>query len=90
MNTNKIIEILRIINLIPTAVLAVESIIKGSGRGSEKALNVQARIMTALETSEFITDRDIVDDKKFRRGLKKISDGIVDVLNSSLWAKRQS
>ena len=41
----------------------------------------------AFETSEAIANRDVVDEDKFRDGLSKIIDGVVECLNASAWAK---
>jgi hypothetical protein len=37
--------------------------------------------------NEAIASRDIVDEQKFRDGLGKIIDGVVQCLNASTWAK---
>lgn len=85
---NKLIEILRIVNMIPGLIVTAETIIKGPSLGKLKSDKVEYQIMSALEASELISDRDIVDNKRFRKGIKKIIDGIVDVINSSVWAKK--
>jgi VIT1/CCC1 family predicted Fe2+/Mn2+ transporter len=80
----KFLEILRIVSMIPSIIAAVESVIgKGHGKSKEKA--VLDQVNTAILTSEWIINRDIVDNKKFHRGLKKVIEGVVDVLNSSVW-----
>ncbi len=41
----------------------------------------------AFETAEAVSNKDIVDEGKFREGLGKIIDGVVQCLNASAWAK---
>ena len=41
----------------------------------------------AFITSDAITNRQIVDEAKFKSGLAKVIDGTVDCLNASIWAK---
>ena len=42
----------------------------------------------AFTTPEAISNREILDEGKFREGLSKIIDGTVQCLNSSTWAKQ--
>ena len=37
---------------------------------------------------EAVTNRDIADENKFRDGLGKVIDGVVECLNASAWAKK--
>jgi hypothetical protein len=37
---------------------------------------------------EAVTNKDIVDEDKFRDGLGKVIDGVVECLNASAWAKK--
>jgi hypothetical protein len=41
----------------------------------------------AFTSAEAVASRDIVDEPKFRDGLSKIIDGVVQCLNASTWAK---
>jgi hypothetical protein len=53
-------------------------------------INPRGRPMVANGTKpmiDAITDREIVDEAKFKSGLSKIIDGTVDCLNASVWAK---
>ena len=38
--------------------------------------------------SDAITNRQIVDETKFKEGLSKVIDGTVECLNASIWAKK--
>jgi len=40
------------------------------------------------QLDESIVNRDIADEGKFRDGLSKVIDGVVDCLNASAWAKK--
>lgn len=41
----------------------------------------------AFTTSDALSNRQIVDEVKFRAGLSKVIDGTVECLNASVWAK---
>jgi hypothetical protein len=41
----------------------------------------------SLNIAEAISSKDIVDNEKFQEGLKKANDGIVQMLNASIWNK---
>lgn len=79
---DKVLQILSVINAIGTTVVRVEQ----AGRsGKAKAHAVEVQTMAMLEASEFAAGRDIVNEKKFRKGLRKTCDGIVEMLNASAW-----
>jgi hypothetical protein len=44
-------------------------------------------VAAALQLTESVANREIVDENKFRDGLGKIIDGTVQCLNSSSWAQ---
>ncbi len=59
----------------------------GKTPGTDKkgaALNI---ITSALSMAEAVSNKDIVDQDKFRSGISQIIDGTVQCLNASLWAK---
>jgi len=58
---------------------------KSGGDKKEAALSF---IGSALSVTEALTNRDIVDEGKFKDGLSKIIDGTVQCLNASAWAKK--
>ena len=60
----------------------------GSKSGTEKKESVLSFIGAAISMTESITNRDILDEGKFRDGLSKIIDGTVQCLNASTWAKQ--
>jgi hypothetical protein len=42
----------------------------------------------AFASARSVANKDIVDENKFRDGLSKVIDGVVDCLNASAWAKK--
>lgn len=43
--------------------------------------------VSATDGDDAVSNKDIVDDEKFRDGLNKVIDGTVQCLNASIWAK---
>jgi hypothetical protein len=79
--------LLRGISFIPAVVHGIEALF-GSKKGSDKKESALAFISAALSMAEAVANKNIVDDNKFRDGLGKIIDGVVDCLNASAWAKK--
>ncbi|HSA93465.1 MAG TPA: hypothetical protein VLE48_10675 [Terriglobales bacterium] len=79
-------KLLRGISFIPVIVHGIESLL-GSRSGAEKKQSALDFVAAALSLSEAVTGRDVVDEEKFRNGLSKIIDGVVECLNASAWAK---
>ena len=59
----------------------------GSRSGNEKKEAALSFVSSALSLTEAVSARDIVDETRFRDGLSKIIDGVVQCLNASAWAK---
>lgn len=74
------------ISFVPSVVSAIESFF-GNRSGSEKKDAALSFIQTALQMTDAIANRQIVDDVKFKEGISKVIDGTVECLNASLWAK---
>lgn len=55
--------------------------------GAEKKDAALSFVQAALSMTDAITNRQIVDEAKFKQGLGLIIDGTVQCLNSSVWAK---
>jgi hypothetical protein len=79
-------KLLRGFAFIPAVVHGIEALF-GSRTGSEKKEAALSFVGAAITMAEAVASRDIADEKKFREGLGKIIDGIVDCLNASAWAK---
>jgi NhaP-type Na+/H+ or K+/H+ antiporter len=82
---NFLAKLLRGVAFIPAVVHGIEALF-GSKTGTDKKEAAMSFIGAALSVTEAVTNRDIVDDGKFRDGLGKIIDGVVQCLNASAWA----
>ncbi len=78
--------LLKGISFIPAVVYGVEAIF-GSRSGNEKKEAALSFVTSALSITEAVSQREIVDEDKFRDGLGKVIDGVVQCLNASAWAK---
>ena len=79
-------KLLQGIAFAPALVHAIEGLF-GARAGQEKKESAISFLATAVQLSEAVTHRDIVDEEKFRAGLAKVIDGTVECLNASSWAK---
>jgi hypothetical protein len=70
------------------ATTAISEGLFGSKKGAEKKESALAFVSAALSMAEGLANRDIVDENRFRDGLSKVIDGVVDCLNASAWAKK--
>jgi hypothetical protein len=59
----------------------------GSHSGEQKKESAISFVAAALQLTESVSNREIVDEAKFKEGLSKIIDGTVQCLNASSWAK---
>jgi hypothetical protein len=83
---NFLSKLLRGVAFIPAVVHGIEALFGGKS-GGEKKEAAMSFVGAALSITEAISNRDIVDDAKFKEGLGKIIDGVVQCLNASAWAK---
>jgi hypothetical protein len=83
---NFLAKLLRGFAFIPAVVHGIEALFGGRS-GAEKKEAALSFVGAAISMTEAISSREILDDKKFREGLSKIIDGVVDCLNASAWAK---
>lgn len=79
-------KLLRGFAFLPAIVQGIEGLF-GSKSGDQKKEAALSFIGAALSMTEAISSRDIADEEKFRDGLSKIIDGVVQCLNASTWAK---
>jgi hypothetical protein len=79
-------KLLRGFAFIPAIVHGIEALF-GARTGAEKRESVLSFVSAAIALGESVANRDIVDEAKFREGLSKIIDGVVQCLNASAWAK---
>ena len=83
---NFLAKLLRGVAFIPAVVHGIEALFGGKS-GNDKKEAAMSFVGSALCITEAVLNRDIVDDAKFREGLGKIIDGVVQCLNASAWAK---
>jgi hypothetical protein len=86
---NFLSKVLQGISFVPSIVNAVEGLF-GSKSGSQKKDAALTFVAAALGLGEALSEKQVVDQDKFKGGLSKIIDGVVDCLNASVWAKSSS
>ena len=59
----------------------------GSRSGTEKKDAAMSFVSAALQLSDAVTSRHIVDEEQFKKGLSEVIDGTVLCLNASTWSK---
>ena len=85
---NFLAKLLRGIAFVPAIVHGIEALFGGKS-GTDKKQAALSFVGAALNLSEAVSNREIVDEGKFQEGLGKIIDGVVECLNASAWAKAQ-
>jgi hypothetical protein len=74
------------IAFIPAVVHGVEALF-GSKSGADKKEAALSFATSAVSMTDAVMNKQIIDPDKFRDGLGKIIDGVVQCLNASAWAK---
>lgn len=77
------------LSFLPAIVNGIEGLF-GKRSGEEKKNAALTFLEATLSLSEALSNRQIVDNDKFKNGLGKMIDGAVECLNASVWAKQQS
>lgn len=78
-------KLLQGIAFIPAVVNSIEGLF-GNRSGQEKKESAISFVSAALQLTEAVANREIVDEAKFKSGLAKVIDGTVECLNASSWA----
>jgi hypothetical protein len=78
-------KLLQGIAFVPAVVNSIEGLF-GSRSGQEKKDSAISFVSAALQLTEAVANREIVDEVKFKEGLSKVIDGTVECLNASSWA----
>src|SRR5580692_10929821 len=78
--------LLQTIAFVPSLVNGIEGLFSHKS-GTEKKDAALSFLRTALSMSNAVANRQIVDQQKFRDGMGKVIDGVVECLNASVWAK---
>jgi hypothetical protein len=81
-------KLLRGIALVPAVVHGIEALF-GAKSGTDKKQAALSFVSSALNMTDAIANKEILDPDKFKDGLSKIVDGVVECLNASAWAKTQ-
>ena len=79
-------KLLQGIAFVPSVVNGIEGLF-GSRSGEEKKNAAMSFVSAALQLTDAVTSRHIVDPEKFKQGLSAVIDGTVLCLNASTWAK---
>jgi len=80
-------KLLQGISFVPAIVNSIEGLF-GHQSGQQKKDSAISFVTAALQLTEAVASRDIVDEAKFREGLSKLVDGTVECLNASSWARK--
>ena len=79
-------QLLRGISFIPALVNGIESMFEGK-TGSEKKDAAMSFLESALQLTDAVAQREIVNPEQFKDGISRIIDGVVECMNASTWAK---
>ena len=79
-------KLLQGIAFVPAVVSGIEGLF-GSQSGVQKKDTAMSFVSAALQLSDAVTARHIIDEEKFKQGLSAVIDGAVLCLNVSTWAK---
>ena len=77
---------LRTLAFLPAALHGTEALI-GDGSGEQKKKAAIEIVGAALNITDAVASKQIVDADRFTAGLGAIVDGVVECLNASVWAK---
>jgi hypothetical protein len=86
---NFLAKLLSGISFIPAVVHGLEGLL-GSKTGSQKKEAALSFVSAALSLADAVSQREVLDEEKFRDGLSKTIDGVVQCLNASVWAKQKA
>jgi hypothetical protein len=79
-------KLLQGIAFVPAVVNGIEGLF-GNRSGAQKKDAAMSFVSAALQVSDAVTSRHIVDEDKFKLGLSSVIDGVVLCLNASTWSK---
>lgn len=83
-----LLQILKIINGVGATIAVVEEM-KSNASGGEKSAIVEADVMLALGATELVAQKNIVNEKEFKKHLKNLIKAIVGMLNATVWGKKK-
>lgn len=80
--------LLKSIALVPAIITGIENIF-GAGNGKTKSTKVNETMDMIMQTANFVASKDIVDVSEFDAGKQDMINGIVRMLNASIWNKNK-
>jgi hypothetical protein len=83
---NFLSKLLQGIAFVPAIVTGVEGLF-GHKTGADKKNVALQLTQNAIQATDAVAGKDILDPSKFQDGLGKVIDGVVQCLNSSVWSK---
>jgi hypothetical protein len=81
-------KLLQGIAFVPAVVNSIEGLF-GNHTGEQKKESAITFVGAALQLTEAVANREIVDEVKFKEGLSKVIDGTVECLNASSWSQHK-
>ena len=79
-------KLLQGIAFVPAVVNGIEGLF-GNRSGAQKKDAAMSFVSAALQVTDAVTSRHIVDEDKFKLGLSSVIDAVVSCLNASTWSK---
>ena len=79
---------LRGVTLVPSVIQGVEALM-GAKTGAQKKDAALGIVSSAINVTDAVTNKTVVDGNAFTAGLSQVVDGVVACLNASLWHKAQ-
>ena len=80
-------DILRVVQSLPSIISTVETVLS-HGTGAMKKEEVRKSVKAGIDASNLMAGKTIVDQKRFTKGLDRVIDGIVAMLNATAWKKK--
>lgn len=78
----KFANLIKLIPIIISSITVVENLFRGrNGKGPEKKEAYIEAVMAALGITEGITNKDLIDDEKFKKIIGKLGDDFIEVNN---------
>jgi len=80
-------KLLQGLAFVPAIVTGIEKLF-ASRSGTDKKEAALSFVEAALQLTDAVVNRQIVDEAKFKDGLSHVIDGTVECLNASIWAPK--
>lgn len=80
--------ILRGLAVAPGVIQSVETML-GPGNGADKKQTAIAMVGTAINLTDAIANKSVINPEEFQSGLGKVIDGVVACMNATPWATKR-